>query len=163
MSKKLLFIDVGFILASFAFGWEAALMANKHGELNAPAQAIPIIRFERFDETRNTLILGLVNPGKSPIEISRTELSYQVNDTLPSAEFDIKEYGNKPLVLDPGDTILVPLAKTQALKPRSEAGRYWGQLDFRIPGQIDFYSIHHRLSADQVDDFNNAKPLTETR
>ena len=155
MRKKLLFIGGGSILGAFTLGWVAAITAHKHGEFNGIAQAIPIIRFERFDEARKALIIGLYNPGALPMEISRTELVYEANNNSASPDFITNEYGDKPLVLDPGDTILVPLAKSLSLKSKTETGSYWGQLDFRIPGQVDFYSLRHRIDANQPGDINN--------
>lgn|GEM_PF-5303428 len=145
MRKRLLFISTCAIVTAFAMGWLAALIANQYVEYKGIAQAMPIIRFERIDEVRKVLIIGLFNPGTLPIEISRTALSYKMNNEIVSADYIIKAYGNKPLVLDPGDTILVPLAKNASIKAKKEMGHYWGQLDFRVPGQVDFYSIHHRF------------------
>ena len=162
MSKKLLFIGIGFILATFALGWEAAMMARPD-EFKGMIQALPIIRFERFDEARRTLIIGLFNPGAFSIEISRTKLLYEANNKIASTDFVIKEYGDRPLVLDPGDTILVPLANNLSVKPKTETGIYCGQLDFKIPGKPDFYSVYHRFSASQLAINNPVKNRTQIR
>jgi hypothetical protein len=156
MSKKFLFVGVCSLLATFAIGWEAAVIAKKYDEFNGIAQAVPIIRYDKIDEARNELIIGLFNPGTLPIEIKRTELIYEPNNKINSTHFVIKDYDNKPLVLDPGDTILVPLQKNMSEKSKRDTGSYWGQLDFRIPGQVDFYSLRHRFSASQFGDFNNS-------
>ena len=147
---KLLFTSIGFILAVFALGWEAAIFAGKHDDLNSIDQAVPVIRFERFDEARKALIIGLFNPGALPIEISRTELLYERGNKAAPTGFAIKEYGNKPLVLDPGDTILVPLAQSLPANSTTETGSYWGQLDFRIAGKIDFYSMRHKFNSNRI-------------
>jgi hypothetical protein len=80
------------------------------------------------------------------MEINRTELSFQRDDKLSRVVYSHQEYGEKPLVLDPDDTILVPLQKKQAMAFQSEKGSYWGELYFQIPGQTDFYSLHHQFS-----------------
>lgn len=146
MTKKFFIICTCSILATFAAGFEIAMIANGHDEFNRRAQAIPLIRFERFDESRNALIIGLFNPGTLSMEINRTELLYQTDNKIPRVAFNPQEYGEKPLVLDPGDTILIPLQKSMLVKSQAKAGSYWGVLDFRIPGQADFYSVSHRFS-----------------
>jgi hypothetical protein len=156
LTKKFLFIGVCVILAAFSIGWLAAVIVNKRDEFKNIAQAIPIIRYDRFDKPRKALIIELFNPGALPMEISRTKLSYKANNDIPATYFAIKEYGDKPLVLDPGDTLLVPLVKNASEKSKTEMGNYWGQLDFRIPGQVDFYSVHHRFTASQLGNTNNS-------
>jgi len=156
MSRKILNIVVFAVLVAFALGWVTSMFANKHSEYKGIAQAIPIIRYDRFDQARKALIIELFNPGALPMEISRTKLSYKVNNDIAATYFEIKEYGDRPLVLDPGDTILVPLVKNAPEKSKTETGSYWGQLDFRIPGQVDFYSVRHRFTASQLGDTNNS-------
>lgn len=155
MSKKLLVAGIGF-LAAVAFGWEAAMIANPKSGFKSVTLAIPIIRFEKFDETRRALIVGLFNPGTLPIEINRTELIHEANDKITAADFVIKEYSDKPLVVDPGDTILVTLGNSQSFPPKTDTGSYWGKLDFRIPGHVDFYSLRHRFAANLYDDINHS-------
>lgn len=145
MSKRFLFIGVGSILATFALGWEAAMMARPD-KFEGMIQALPIIRFEKFDEARNALIVGLFNPGAFSIEINRTELIYEAANKSAATDCVITEYSDKPLVLDPGDTILVPLAKNLAVKSKIEVRNYRGQLDFKIPGKPDFYTMYHRFN-----------------
>jgi hypothetical protein len=156
MSRKYLFISTLLILATFAIGWETAVNFKKHREsTDVVTLAIPVIRYDRFDEARNALIIGLFNPGTLPMEISRTELIYEANHAIASTDLAINDYDDKPLVLDPGDTILVPLRKSDPLKTNTATGSYWGHLVFRIPGQVDYYSVHHRFSAHQIGDVNN--------
>lgn len=157
MTKKLLLISAGSILTTVAIGWEVVMLMQKHDQLKGiVAQAIPIIRFERFDAVRNALIIGLYNPGVLPMEISRTALTYETDHKSASADCIIKEYGSKPLVLDPGDTILVPLHGHFPVESKTASGNYWGQLDFQIPGQVDFYSMHHRFSTSEFDAINDS-------
>lgn len=156
MSRKILYTAVCSILAAFSFGWIAAVIVNKYGEFKGIAQAIPIVRFENFDHVRKALIIGLYNPGVLPMEIARTKLSHKMNNDIAATYLVIKEYGDKPLVLDPDDTILVPFANNVSEKSKTEIGNYWGQLDFRIPGQVDFYSVHHRFHTSQPGETNNS-------
>jgi hypothetical protein len=146
MSKQFIIISLCIIVAIFIAGWEMAILSNEYNKFSHITQAIPIIRFERFDKQRNALIIGLFNPGALPMEINRTELSFQRDDKLSRVVYSHQEYGEKPLVLDPDDTILVPLQKKQAMAFQSEKGSYWGELYFQIPGQTDFYSLHHRFN-----------------
>jgi len=129
----------------FAMGWGMALFIKGHNEFTRAAQAIPVVRFEHFDESRNALILALFNPGTLPMEIDRTELIYQSNSNNPRFTSNVREYGDKPLVLDPGDTVLVPLKKIR-LNLQTESEILWGNLEFRVPGRKDFYSLHHRIN-----------------
>jgi hypothetical protein len=145
MTKRILFISLFTLLLTFAAGWEIA-MTNKYNKLNKTTQAIPVIRFERFDESRNALIIGLFNPGTLPMEIDHAELFYQAANNKSSVTFNTPNYTDKVLVLDPGDTILVPLQKPSPAITQVKDGVYWGKLDFKIPGQTDFFSLHHRFS-----------------
>jgi len=146
MSYKFIIISLCIIVAIFATGWEMAMLSNEYKKFNHITQAIPVIRFERFDQQRNALIIGLFNPGTLPMEINRTELSFQRNDRCSRVVYSHQEYDEQPLVLDPDDTILVPLHKNKLVEFQSEKGNYWGELYFQIPGQTDFYSLHHRFS-----------------
>lgn len=146
MSKKLLLIFTGSMLTTFVLGWQAARQANNKDELDNIAQAIPVIRFIRLDKARKALIIGLFNPGKLPLEVSRTELIYEMDHAIDAPDSYVKEYGDKPLVLDPGDTILVPLTKQLVPLAASEAGSYRAQVDFRIPGRIYLFSLRHRFN-----------------
>jgi hypothetical protein len=146
MTKKFIIISFCLILSTVAIGWGVAVVVGRHNKFNSVTQAVPIVRYERFDESRNALIIGLFNPGILPMEIDRTELFYQIDSNTSRVALNIREYGDKPLVLDPGDTILVPLQKTAFTKPQTQTGSYWGQLEFRIPGQADFYSLRHRFN-----------------
>ncbi len=145
MNKKYFIISFGFMLVMFVIGWQSAMRVNDRAAISGVAQAVPVIRFERFDESRNAMIIALFNPGALPMEIDRTELMYQSSNTHPGFTINEQEYGDKPLVLDPGDTILVPLLKNNAIESRSETGSFWGELEFRVPGREDFYSLHHRF------------------
>ncbi len=160
MSRKLFFIFAGSMLTTFVLGWEAAMLSDKKNEVSGIAQAIPVIRFIRFDKVRNTLIIGLFNPGKAPLEVSRTELMRVTGNEIADTDADsyVNEYGDKPLVVDPGDTILIPLTKSLAVFQNTQAGSYRTQLDFRIPGQIYLFSIRHRFSDGQLSDLY--KPTT---
>lgn len=147
MTKTSFFIILGILLVTFTASWGAAMMTYKHKELNHISQAIPVIRFERFDKDRNALIIGLFNPGSQSIEIDRTKLYFQAADTKSTLIFNPQEYIGKPLVLDPGDTILVPLHKDILFKSSLEKGDYWGELEFRVPGQVDYYSLRHQSNS----------------
>jgi len=147
MTKTSFFIILGTLLVTFTVGWGVAMMTYKHKELNPISQAIPVIRFERFDKDRNALIIGLFNPGSQSIEIDRTKLYFQATDTKSTLIFNPQEYTGKPLVLDPSDTILVPLYKDTLLKSSLEKGDYWGDLEFRVPGQVDYYTLRHQFNS----------------
>jgi len=145
MTKKFFIISLCTLLTVLVASWEIAHINNKQEEINHSVQAIPVIRFECYDEHRNALIIGLFNPGTLAMEIYRTELYYQLDNKLPRVAFNHQEYNEKPLVLDPGDTILIPLQKKKVAEFQMEKGNYWGELNFQIPGQADFYSLHHRF------------------
>ncbi len=68
-----------------------------------------MVRFERFDESPNAMIIGLFNPGKVAMEINHTKLFYQEDNNTSKVTFNNPDYSGKPLVSDPGDTILIPL------------------------------------------------------
>ncbi len=152
MSNKFIIISICTIVVIFAVGWEIVMFNNKSKNFNHITQAVPVIRFERFDKQRNALIIGLFNPGTFPIEINRAELTFYSNEKLPGIIFSDQEYDEKPLVLDPDDTILIPLRIKHMFKFLEEKGNYWGELYFQIPGQKDFYSLHHRFSNIQLND-----------
>jgi hypothetical protein len=80
------------------------------------------------------------------MEIDHAELFYQAANNKSSVTFNTPNYTDKVLVLDPGDTILVPLQKPSPAITQVKDGVYWGKLDFKIPGQTDFFSLHHRFS-----------------
>jgi len=148
MSLKNKLIISGLILVMIIIGvaWGINLFVKGcNKDRGKVAQAVPIIRFEKFDSAQNRLIIGLLNPGSKPMEIDRTELIYKMNNKIVSTDLVIKEYGNKPLVLDPGDTVLVPLTKRHANDSKKVTGHYWGRLDYRIPGQVDFYRVYHQF------------------
>ena len=146
MSNKFCFISFIILLAIFFIGWEVATIMYKDDQLKRMTWAVPVIDFERFDESRDALIIGLFNPGTLPMEISRSTLFYQVGDKIPVFKFNSRDYVNKPLVIDPGDTILVPLQNNSLPKSNLERGHYWGELEFRVPGHADFYSLRHRFN-----------------
>lgn len=146
MAKTNFFISLCIIVLTFAMGWRVVEMTHKHSELDSISQAIPVIRFERFDESRDALIIGLFNPGSKSMEINRTKLYFQADDKISTIFFNPREYGDKPLVLDPGDTILVPLLKDVVFKSSLENGNYWGELEFRVSGQVDYYSLRHQFN-----------------
>ena len=146
MTKIILFISLCTIVLTFTAGWKMAVMTHKYNELNAISQAIPVIRFERFDESRHALIIGLFNPGSQAMEINRTKLYFQADNKISTVIFNSQEYNDKPLVLDPGDTILVPLQKDRVFKASLERGNYWGELEFRVPGQVDYYRLRHQFN-----------------
>ena len=154
MSNKFLIISICTIIASVASGWGLAIL-NKDKNASHLSQALPVIRFERFDEGRDALIIGLLNPGNLAMEINRTELSFERNNMLPGIVFSHQKYGEKPLVLDPGDTILIPLQKQQELMSQAEKGSYWAALYFQFPGQKDVYSLHHRVSKKHLNGTGN--------
>jgi hypothetical protein len=145
MPKKFIVISLCLILSAVAIGWGVTVVIDRHYKFNSVAQAVPMVRFERFDGSRSTLIIGLFNPGILAMEINRTELFYRVDSSTSIVALYTHEYGDKPLVLDPGDTILVPLQKNTFAKLQAETGSYWGQLDFSNPGQADLYSLRHQF------------------
>jgi len=155
MSKQFIIISLCIIVATFAAGWKMATLSNEYNKFSHITQAIPIIRFERFDEQRNALIIGLFNPGALPMEINRTELSYQKGGGLPRVVFSRQEYHDKPLVLDPEDTILIPFRKNKTVEFQAKKGSYWGELHFQVPGQTDFYSLQHQFIKNQLKDIHN--------
>ena len=155
MSNKFITISICTIIASFASGWGMAILNNEYKNSSHLSQAIPVIRFEYFDGQRDVLMIGLFNPGSLSMEINRAELSFQRNDMLPGIVFSDQEYGEKPLVLDPDDTILIPLQKKQALMFQAGKGSYWAELSFQIPGQVDFFSLHHRVSKNHLNGTGN--------
>ncbi len=155
MSNKFIIISICTIIVSVASGWGLVIINNEYKNSSHLNQAIPVIRFERLDERRDALIIGLFNPGNLAMEINRTELSFQRNDMLPGIVFSYQEYVEKPLVLDPGDTILIPLQKKKAFMFQVEKGSYWAKLYFQIPGQEDFYSVQHQVSKKQLNGTDN--------
>ena len=146
MNRKIFIMSLCLIVASFLFGWWAAIFLGYQNEFVKAVQALPVVRSEYFDPSRNALIIAVFNPGGGPVEIDETKLIYQTIGNNPSTTFNIREYGNKPLVLDPGDTILVPLVKTISVESQTKMERYWGVLKFRIPEGKDFFSLHHRFN-----------------
>ena len=146
MTKTIFSISLCIIVVTYTAGWEMAMMTHKYNELNGISQAIPVIRFERFDESRHALIIGLFNPGSQAMEIDRTKLYFQAENKISTVIFNSQEYDDKPLVLDPGDTILVPLQTDRVFKVSLERGNYWGELEFRVPGQVDYYSLRHQFN-----------------
>ncbi len=146
MNKKYFIISLCSMLVAFTIGWMTARFIKNKNEFTGIVQAIPVVRFEQFDASRNILILGLFNPGTLPMEIDQTELIYQSNSNNPHFISSVRKYGDKPLVLDPGDTVLVPLRKNMPAKSQAESGAFWGKLEFRLPGKEDFYSLHHHFN-----------------
>ncbi len=146
MNRKIFIMSLWLIIASFFLGWGAAIFLGYQNEFVKAVQALPIIRSEYFDPSRNALIIAVFNPGGFPVEIDETKLIYQTMGKNPSTTFDIREYGNRPLVLDPGDTILVPLVKTISVESQTNTNRYWGVLKFRTLQGKDFFSLHHRFN-----------------
>jgi len=147
MNRKYIIVSISLILAGFATGWEtAALHTAGLDESFRIAQAIPVIRYEHFDASRNALMIALFNPGRLPVEVDRTALTYQTSSHNPEFTANTRDYGDKPLVLDPGDTILIPLEKPIQIKTQSENDRLWGELEFRIPGREDLYWLRHRFN-----------------
>ncbi len=134
------------IIASFSLGLGTAIFLGYQDELVKAVQVLPIIRSEYFDQSRNALIIAVFNPGKGPVEIDETKLIYQAMGENPKTTFNIREYGNKPLVVDPGDTILVPFEKTISIESQTNFERYWGELKFRTPKRNDSFSLHHRFN-----------------
>ncbi len=145
MNRKYFIISLCSILAAFAIGWGTAQFIENQDKFIGVVQAIPVVRFEHFDKSRNALLLGLFNPGNLPMEIDRTELIYQLNTNDLQFITNVREYGDKPLVLDPGDTILVPLKKNAFTGLQTESGSFWGNLEFRVPGTEDIYNLHHKV------------------
>jgi len=142
MSRKFFYISLYIGLMSMVI-WGVINRLN-HQAFNGVAQAMPIIRFERVDNSRHALIIGLFNPGNLPMEIHQTRLFYQMDDEIPMLVSDPHGYGNKPLVLDPRDTILVSLQEAKVFYSQLiEPGRYWGEIEFKIPQQADIYSLRH--------------------
>ena len=156
MIKKNIIIRLCVTLAMFATVSVIVIFINKHDNFNHITQAIPVIRFEYFDESRDALIIGLFNPGALPMEINRTELFYQADNKISKTTFNHKEYGDKPLVLDPDDTILVPLQYKQSTELQVEGGNYWGDLEFIIPGQTDIYILRHPFKQSVFHNNDNA-------
>ncbi len=141
MSRKFFYLSLCMGLMFIIWGVVNTL---NHQAFNGIIQAMPVIRFERVDNARHALIIGLFNPGNLPMEIHQTRLFYQRDSEIPILVSNPHGYGNKPLVLDPGDTILVPLQEDRVFYSQlMEPGRYWGELEFKIPQQADIYSLRH--------------------
>ncbi len=152
MTRKKFLISLCTILLTFLAGWKVAKMTSKYNEFNTVNQAMPVVRFDRFDKSRNAFIIGLFNPGGMAMEVNHTELLYKTDNKTCSVVSNNQNYSNKPLVLDPGDTILIPLQKKINVKSRLQPGDYWGRVDFKISGQADFFSLHHKFSHTQHSD-----------
>ncbi len=152
MTKKKFLISLCTITLTFLAGWKVAKMTRKYNEFNTVNQAVPVVRFDQFDKSRNALVIGLFNPGRMAMEVNYTELFYKTDNKTCSVVSNNQNYTDKPLVLDPGDTILIPLQKKINVKSRLQLGNYWGRVDFKIPGQADFFSLHHKFSHTQHSD-----------
>ena len=82
------------------------------------------------------------------MEIDRTELIYQTAKQHSKYSFHVREYGEKPLVLDPDDTILVPLKKITVDDFQAGLDSFWGILEFRFADQNDLYCLRHHFRKD---------------
>ena len=83
MTKKKIVISLCTITLTFFTGWKIAKMTSNNHEFKTINQAIPVVRFEHFYESRNVMIIGLFNPGEVAMEINHTELFYQKNKPRP--------------------------------------------------------------------------------
>ncbi len=139
-------MNLCFITLTFVIGWEVMVIKSNEGVPNAIKQAMPLVQHDYFDKSRNALVISLFNPGNLTIEVSATELLYKMDNDTSTVILNKQNYIDKPLVLDPGDTILIPLQGKDKVNLKMQPGKYWGNIDFKVPGQLDYFSLHHKFS-----------------
>jgi len=146
MDKKYLFIIMLSLIVLLAIAWPTVRNYLRGYEANncGRMQAIPIIRSEYFDRHRNALMIGLMNPGASPIEVKHTELSLAANNRDSVLAITVSNYGGRPLVVDPGDTILIPFPIGQG-KASDKNEPYWGHVSFQLANQPDHFTVSHQF------------------
>ncbi len=151
MNGKYIILSLCLILAGFAAGWEIALHIERLDESFRAAHVIPIVRYEYFDVSRNALIIAVFNPGTQSLEIDKAELVAQARGKHSGFAFKTPSDGSAPLVMDPGDTILVPFKKTDSIDSQTDKKSLWGKLVFRIRGSEDIYSLRHHFNMVSID------------
>ncbi|MFK5947735.1 MAG: hypothetical protein QM500_03060 [Methylococcales bacterium] len=138
-------MNLCFIMLILLIAWEVLAIKSNDGVSNAIKQAMPLVKHDYFDKSRNALVISLFNPGNLTIEVSATELLYKVDNNTSTIILKKQNYIDKPLVLDPGDTILIPLQGKDKVNQKMQPGKYWGNIDFKVPGLLDYFSLHHKF------------------